>query len=141
VTVDDHRGGVAADAACQGGVVTIRFDRRLDFANVPAFVHAVLQAASDPPGARSLLVAGGGINGIDARGEGMLRHRLDALGLRLPFAGVKTPIARAAPCAGRMGRARAPARRPFRLTVRWSVGHGRCGARWEDCAGRRVRRA
>jgi len=102
VTVDDPPRG---DAAHRGGVVAIRFDGRPDFANVPAFVHAVLQAASDRPGARSLLTAGGGIDGIDARGEGMLRHRLDARGLRRTIAGLKPPIVRAPPHAGRTGRA------------------------------------
>ena len=86
-----------ADAADRGGVVTIRFDGRLYFANVPAFEHAVLEAASDHPGARTLLVAGGGINEIDASGEDMLRQlhrRLDALGVRLVFAGLKPQVVR-----------------------------------------------
>jgi SulP family sulfate permease len=94
VTVAYRPIGGGADARDRG-VVTIRFDGRLYFANVPAFENAVLEAASDHPGASSLLVAGGGINEIDASGEDMLRQlhqRLDALGVRLVFAGLKPQV-------------------------------------------------
>jgi SulP family sulfate permease len=91
VTVRYHRAGVQGDDS-DPGVVGIRFDGRLYFANVPAFEQAVLEAAADHPRASSLLVAGDGINEIDASGEDMLRHlhqRLQANGVRMVFAGLK----------------------------------------------------
>jgi len=91
VTVRYHP-AQAADDASDRGVVTIHFDGRLYFANVPSFEHAVLEAAADHPSASSLLVAGGGINEIDASGEDMLRQlhqRLQANGVRMVFAGLK----------------------------------------------------
>jgi len=74
------------------GVVAIRFDGRLYFANVPRFEDAVLEAAAEHPWASSLIVAGAGINEIDASGEDMLRqlhHRLKTTGVRMVFAGLK----------------------------------------------------
>lgn len=94
VTVRYHPADAAGDASDRG-VVVIRFDGRLYFANVPSFEHAVLEAASDHPGAKSLLVAGGGINEIDASGEDMLRQlhrRLHESGVRMVFAGLKPQV-------------------------------------------------
>jgi SulP family sulfate permease len=91
VTVRYHAAAAQDDTADQG-VVTIHFDGRLYFGNVPSFEHAVLEAAADHPHAGSLLVAGAGINEIDASGEDMLRHlhqRLQANGVRMVFAGLK----------------------------------------------------
>jgi sulfate permease, SulP family len=91
VTVRFHAAAAPDDTADQG-VVTIHFDGRLYFANVPSFEHAVLEAAADHPQAGSLLVAGAGINEIDASGEDMLRQlhqRLKANGVRMVFAGLK----------------------------------------------------
>lgn len=94
VTVRYHAAGSPTDASDRG-VVVIRFDGRLYFANVPSFEHAVLEAASEHPGAGSLLVAGGGINEIDASGEDMLRQlhrRLQSMGVRMVFAGLKPQV-------------------------------------------------
>lgn len=94
VTVRYHAAGAATDPSGRG-VVAIHFDGRLYFANVPSFEHAVLEAASDHPDAGSLLVAGGGINEIDASGEDMLRQlhrRLQAMGVRMVFAGLKPQV-------------------------------------------------
>jgi len=91
VTVRYHA-AAAPDDPADRGVVTIHFDGRLYFANVPSFEHAVLEAAADHPSAASLLVAGAGINEIDASGEDMLRQlhqRLLANGVRMVFAGLK----------------------------------------------------
>lgn len=86
-------GTVAGDG--DRGVVVIRFDGRLYFANVPRFEDAVLEAASEHPGASSLIVAGAGINEIDASGEDLLRQlhrRLKATGVRMVFAGLKPQV-------------------------------------------------
>lgn len=55
-------------------VLSIHFDGRLYFANVPYFEDAVLNAASSHPAARTILVDGRAINEIDASGEEVLRH-------------------------------------------------------------------
>jgi len=94
VTVHYQPAEVGADGADRGAVV-IRFDGRLYFANVPRFEDAVLEAASEHPGASSLIVAGAGINEIDASGEDLLRQlhqRLSATGVRMVFAGLKPQV-------------------------------------------------
>jgi SulP family sulfate permease len=80
----------AAPAAESGqGVVAIRFNGRLYFANVPYFEDAVLDAASRHPHAKAILVVGDGMNEIDASGEEVLRHlhrRLRDSGVTMVFA-------------------------------------------------------
>jgi len=76
-------------------IVTIRFDGRLYFANVPYFEDAVLEAVSNHPGAQVLLVVGSGINEIDASGEEMLSHlhlRLSGNNVRMVFADLKPQV-------------------------------------------------
>ena len=83
----------AADAAKP--VVSIRFDGRLYFANVPYFEDAVLEAASSHPNARAIIVVGDGINEIDASGEEVLRNlhgRLRDIGIAVVFAGLKSQV-------------------------------------------------
>jgi SulP family sulfate permease len=85
-----HDGGGTAAA-----VVSIHFDGRLYFANVPYFEDAVLEAASSHPGARAILVDGRAINEIDASGEEMLRNlhqRLLENDTRMVFAELKPQV-------------------------------------------------
>jgi len=89
--------GARADARdpVSPAIVTIRFDGRLYFANVPYFEDAVLEAVSSHPGAQVLLVVGSGINEIDASGEEMLSHlhmRLSSSNVRMVFADFKPQV-------------------------------------------------
>jgi SulP family sulfate permease len=76
-------------------IVALRFDGPLYFANVPYFEDAILGALSDRPKARYVLVAGEGINELDASGEEVihhLAHRLHDNGVTLVFAGLKKQV-------------------------------------------------
>jgi SulP family sulfate permease len=95
VTVRFHTSDDNAHSDNPGGVVAIRFDGRLYFANVPYFEDAVLEAAAKHPNATVILVAGDGINEIDASGEEVLRHlfgRLRDSGLKMVFADLKPQV-------------------------------------------------
>lgn len=76
-------------------VVTLRFDGRLYFANVPHFEDAVLEAAARRPQAKYVLVVADGINEIDASGEEVLRHlhgRFKQAGITIVFSGLKKQV-------------------------------------------------
>jgi SulP family sulfate permease len=76
-------------------IVTLRFDGRLYFANVPHFEDAVLEAAARRPQAKFVLVVADGINEIDASGEEVLRHlhsRFSQAGITIVFSGLKKQV-------------------------------------------------
>ena len=76
-------------------IVTLRFDGRLYFANVPYFEDAVLEAAARRPQAKFVLVVADGINEIDASGEEVLRHlhgRFAQAGITIVFSGLKKQV-------------------------------------------------
>lgn len=60
-------------------IIAVRFDGQLYFANVSFFEDTVLEAVSEKPEARFLLVVGDGINQLDASGEEVLHHLMDRL--------------------------------------------------------------
>jgi len=94
LTVRLHEASPAARDRAQR-VVSIRFDGRLYFANVPYFEDAVLEAASSHPSANAVLVIGDGINEIDASGEDALRNlhrRLRESDVAVVFAGLKPQV-------------------------------------------------
>jgi SulP family sulfate permease len=76
-------------------VVAIRFDGSLYFANVSYFEDAVLEAVSNHPDAKYVLVVGAGINQLDASGEEVIHHlveRLKSAGITLVFSGLKKQV-------------------------------------------------
>jgi sulfate permease, SulP family len=76
-------------------LVVIRFDGSLYFANVAYFEDAVLEAVSNHPDARYVLVVGDGINQLDASGEEVVHHLVDRLkgaGVTLVFSGLKKQV-------------------------------------------------
>lgn len=75
--------------------VVMRFDASLVFINAAYFEEAVMNALSQFPKARAVMVVGNGINRIDASGEEKLRalaKDLRAAGVRLVLAGLKKPV-------------------------------------------------
>lgn len=77
--------------------VPVRFDGSLTFVNVAYFEDIILEAKADFPEARVILVIGSGINSIDASGEEKIREvadRLQKLGVRLMFSGLKHQVRR-----------------------------------------------
>jgi len=73
-------------------VTAVRFDGRLYFANVAFFEDAILDAVAANPKAHALLVAGEGINELDASGEEVMHHVVQHLpdaGISLSFSGLK----------------------------------------------------
>ena len=73
----------------------IRFDGSLYFVNVAYFEAAILQLARGKPELEYILVAGGGINGLDASGVETLSglvERLRASGIVLAFSGLKLQV-------------------------------------------------
>jgi len=76
-------------------LVAIRFDGSLYFANVSYFEDAVLEAVSNHPDAKYVLVVGSGINQLDASGEEVIHHLVDRLksaGISLVFSGLKKQV-------------------------------------------------
>jgi SulP family sulfate permease len=76
-------------------IVALRFDGSLYFANVPYFEDAILGALADHPQAKFILVAGDGINELDASGEEVIHHlarRLRENGVAMTFAGLKKQV-------------------------------------------------
>jgi len=76
-------------------MVAIRFDGSLYFANVAYFEDAVLEAVSNHPDAKYVLVVGAGINQLDASGEEVIHHlieRLKSTGITLVFSGLKKQV-------------------------------------------------
>jgi len=76
-------------------IVAFRFDGSLYFANVSYFEDAIINAVSDKPNTKYVLVVGDGINQLDASGEEILHHlneRLRKNGITLVFSGLKRQI-------------------------------------------------
>jgi len=76
-------------------LVAIRFDGSLYFANVSYFEDAILEAVSNHPDAKYVLVVGDGINQLDASGEEVIHHLVDRLkgsGITLVFSGLKKQV-------------------------------------------------
>lgn len=87
--------GVNPDLPTSKHVVAIRFDGSLYFANVSYFEDAVLEAVSNHPDAKYVLVVGDAINQLDASGEEVIHHlveRLHSAGITLVFSGLKKQV-------------------------------------------------
>jgi len=77
--------------------VPVRFDGSLTFINVAYFEDVILEAHSDFPDAKAILVIGSSINEIDASGEEKVREvaqRLREVGVKLAFSGLKHQVMR-----------------------------------------------
>lgn len=77
--------------------VPVRFDGSLTFVNVAYFEDIILEALSDYPDAKAILVVGSAINDIDASGEEKVREvaeRLQKRGVTLMFSGLKHQVRR-----------------------------------------------
>ncbi|MDR9437457.1 MAG: SulP family inorganic anion transporter [Thiohalophilus sp.] len=75
--------------------VPVRFDGSLNFINVAYFEDMILEALSDFPRARAILVIGSSINEIDASGEEKVREiarRLKESDVQLMFSGLKHQV-------------------------------------------------
>ena len=75
--------------------VPVRFDGQLSFINVAYFEDIILEAQSDFPDAKVILVIGSGINKIDASGTEKIcevAQRLRKAGVRLVFSGLKHQV-------------------------------------------------
>ena len=76
-------------------VIAIRYDGSLYFANVSYFEDAILEAVSNNPRAKHLLIVSNGINQLDASGDEVIHHvveRLRAGGIRVVFSGLKKQV-------------------------------------------------
>jgi SulP family sulfate permease len=97
-----HPDGTLRDADLHGlalseDVAAVRFDGQLYFGNVSYFEDAILEVAARFPRARHILVAGSGINRVDASGEQTIRHlahHLRESGVTLAFSGLKHQVLR-----------------------------------------------
>jgi SulP family sulfate permease len=81
----------------------IRFDGPLYFVNVAYFEEAILQVAREDPDLEYILIAGSGINGLDASGIETLSNlveRLRSNGITLAFSGLKHQVIEAMERAG-----------------------------------------
>jgi MFS superfamily sulfate permease-like transporter len=95
-----HPDGTLRDAEVFGletckEISMIRFDGSLYFANTSYFEDKIQERVALKPGLRFVIVAGDGINNIDATGEEMLAHlaeRLDKAGIALLFTGLKKQV-------------------------------------------------
>ena len=75
--------------------VPVRFDGSLSFINVAYFEDIILEAHSEFPRAKAILVVSSGINDIDASGEEKVREvakRLRKVGVTLMFSGLKHQV-------------------------------------------------
>ena len=75
--------------------VPVRFDGSLTFINVAYFEDILLEAHSEFPKAKAILVVSSGINEIDASGEEKVREvakRLRKVGVTLMFSGLKHQV-------------------------------------------------
>ena len=75
--------------------VPVRFDGSLTFINVAYFEDMILEALSDFPKARAILVIGSSLNEIDASGEEKVREiaqRLKHADVQLMFSGLKHQV-------------------------------------------------
>lgn len=76
-------------------IIAMRYDGSLYFANVPYFEDAILEAVSNNPQAKHLLIVSDGINQLDASGDEVIHHvveRLRSSGIRVVFSGVKKQV-------------------------------------------------
>src|SRR5262245_16293997 len=97
-----HPDGTLRDADLHGlplseDIAAVRFDGQLYFGNVSYFEDAIIEVAARFPKARHILVAGGGINRVDASGEQAIRHLAQHLrqsGVTLAFSGLKHQVLR-----------------------------------------------
>ena len=96
-----HEDGTLRDAeyfklsALHPKLGAIRFDGSLFFVNVAYFEEAILKLERQNPDLKCILVAGSGINGLDASGVEMLSNqveRLRASGITLAFSGMKRQV-------------------------------------------------
>lgn len=96
-----HEDGTLRDAeyfqlsALHPKLGAIRFDGSLFFVNVAYFEEAILKLERQNPDLKCILVAGSGINGLDASGVEMLSNqveRLRANGITLAFSGMKRQV-------------------------------------------------
>ena len=101
VVVGMHADGTLRDAAYfqldapHPKMRVLRFDRSLFFVNASYFEDAVITLARNHPELRYILVAGGGINEIDASGIEVLSNlstRLKAGGITLGLSGIKRQV-------------------------------------------------
>jgi MFS superfamily sulfate permease-like transporter len=96
---DGTLGGIRANrlAPMSEQFVPVRFDGSLTFVNVAYFEDIILEALSDFPDAKAILVVGSGINDIDASGEEKIlevAERLRKVGVTLMFSGLKHQVRR-----------------------------------------------
>ncbi len=94
---DGTLGGISANRLkpMSEHFVPVRFDGSLTFVNVAYFEDIILEAKSDFPKAKVILVVGSGINDIDASGEEKIREvadRLHKVGVWLMFSGLKHQV-------------------------------------------------
>lgn len=76
-------------------IILIRFDGQLFFANVTYFEDTLLEAVSEKPTAKYILVVGDGINQLDASGEEVIHHlveRMQENGITMLFSGLKKQV-------------------------------------------------
>ncbi len=76
-------------------VIAIRYDGSLYFANVSYFEDTILEAVSQNPQAKHLLIVSDGINQLDASGDEVVHHvieRLRSNGVRVVFSGLKKQV-------------------------------------------------
>ncbi len=76
-------------------IVAVRYDGSLYFANVPYFEDTILEAVSNSPRAKHLLIVADGINQLDASGDEVIHHvveRLRSNGIRMVFSGLKKQV-------------------------------------------------
>jgi len=76
-------------------IIAIRYDGSLYFANVSYFEDAILEAVSNHPHAKYLLIVANGINQLDASGDEVIHHvveRLRASGIHVAFSGLKKQV-------------------------------------------------
>jgi len=86
---------VNPDLKTDENIIALRFDGSLYFANVAFFEDTLLEAVSEHPDAKYILVVGDGINQLDASGEEVLHHlvqRFESNGITLVFSGLKKQI-------------------------------------------------
>jgi MFS superfamily sulfate permease-like transporter len=86
---DRHKLGVCKRIAA------VRFDGPLNFANTSYLEDEILSRVAESPDMKYLLIAGHGINEMDASGEEMLSHVLDRLreaGYHVVFSGLKEGV-------------------------------------------------
>ena len=95
-----HQDGTLRDAKVHGlpmseYIIAIRYDGSLYFANVPYFEDTVLEAVSQCPRAKHILIMANGINQLDASGDEVIHHlveRLRSNDIRVVFSGLKKQV-------------------------------------------------